>query len=150
MGNAQTIRRAVESGEIIIRAEKLNVSVRCFVGFGAFKNFLSVMQDRAGRIKGNRSVGFNAGVMPAFPFGVVHRKHIIGENRTERKVSRRFFFQFVCLDQLDIHHATSSFCILLGERLTALFTPFSISILYTTFKSSPCFFRFFYDTFLSL
>ena len=78
--HAHTGGGAIHAGKVVTRTEQLQTAILAAVALHALENLLRVMEDRAGRVHHERTIGYHTGVMPATAKLIVHNEHVIGKN----------------------------------------------------------------------
>jgi hypothetical protein len=82
----QPVSRGVEAAGIGVRAEQSHAAIFKGVGLQSFKNLLRIMEHGRRRIERERATRMDARIMPALPFGVTDRDHMICEGFAESGV----------------------------------------------------------------
>ena len=77
--DAHALIRAGHTLDVHVRPENLDAAVRRAVGLHALKHHLCVVQHAGRRLDEERLVRYNAPVVPALSFVIVHDEHVVGE-----------------------------------------------------------------------
>ena len=77
--NTQTVAGIVHTAGIVIRAEQLHAAVSGAICLHALKHFLRIVEHHSGRVQFQRSIGYDAGIVPAFAGLIVEQEHVVGE-----------------------------------------------------------------------
>ena len=82
------MRRAVQPARVVRQAEQPHAAVLAAERLQPVEDRLAVVQHAGGRIQGERPVGHDARIVPAFALVVVHQEHVVGEDACRRRASR--------------------------------------------------------------
>ena len=104
--DAQTVGRILEALCVALRAEQLHGVVRGAVSLHALKDLLCVVEHDSGRVQRERSIGDDAGIVPALALGIVHNEHMVGEllAEAELRLVLRLLLRMGSPGDLDIQH----------------------------------------------
>ena len=88
-------------------SEQLYLSVGTSVRLESLEDFRTVVKNGGRRVDREVCERHDSCVMPAFALGVVHQKHMIGEDFSEAEVFCRLYFRVCRLFDSDIHDVSS-------------------------------------------
>ena len=106
IGHTQTVSGVVQTLDIAVGTEQLDGAVGGAVSLHALENFLAVMQDLGSGVDLQRTVGDDAGIVPALTLVIVHDEHMIGHVLAEyQSGSFGLFLQSGGTGDLDLLHS---------------------------------------------
>ena len=89
LGDAQAVVGVVGALGVHVRAEQVGLAVRAAIGLQALEHRLAVVEHHRGGVQLDLLVRHDARVVPALALGVIHHKHVIGEDVAEAQLLAR-------------------------------------------------------------
>ena len=110
-GDAQTVGGVLHALGVAVGPEQLDGAVGGAVSLHALKNFLGIVQHGSGGVQLEGAVGHDARIVPALAGGIIHHKHVIGEDLAETELGLVLRLRLGCggAGDFDVQHDIPSF-----------------------------------------
>ena len=88
-GDAQPVVGFIRPLGVHVRPEQVGLAVRAAIGLQALEHRLPIVEHHGRGVQRYLLIGHDAGVVPALALGVIHDKHVVGEDVAEAQLLAR-------------------------------------------------------------